>query len=149
MQTQSQRTERSSTCAGAELFVVPSDQVIYAWPEIAAFIGRIKDASWSLEDVRVSLMEAKAQAWGMRTSEVIGFWITRIDNTHTHKYGLVWIVAGDGLSVGLPVYRDVIEPWFWSQGCEWIEVQGRKGWKRVIPDYQEQAVVLRKYRAKS
>lgn len=118
-----------------------------AWPEIAASIARIKDAAWSLEDVRRSLLDARAQAWGMRSAdEVLGFWITRIDNTYTRKYGLVWITAGDGLDVGLQAYRDVIEPWFWSQGCEWIEVQGRKGWKRVLPDYEEIAVILRKRR---
>jgi hypothetical protein len=146
---QPQRTELSSTRAGdkAELFVVPRDQVQMAWPHIAAFIGRVKDAPWSLGDVRLSLMEAKAQAWGMRCgSDVLGFWITRIDNTYTHKYGLVWITAGDGIDVGLPAYRETIEPWFWSQGCEWIEFQGRKGWKRMLPDYEETAVILRKNR---
>jgi hypothetical protein len=118
-----------------------------AWPHIAAFLGRIKDAPWSMDDVRLALLEAKAQAWGMRSGdEVLGFWITRIDNTYTHKYGLAWIVAGDGLDVGMPAYREVIEPWFWSQGCEWIELQGRKGWKRVISDYEEVAVILRKRR---
>lgn len=76
----------------------------------------------------------------------MGFWITRIENTLTKRYGLVWIVAGTGLDEGLPFYRDTIEPWFWSQGCEWIELHGRKGWKRVLPDYRESAVVLRKYR---
>lgn len=118
-----------------------------AWPHIAAFIGRITDAPWSLEDVRLALIDAKAQAWGMRSGDdVLGFWITRIDNTHTRTYGLVWITAGDALHAGLPVYREIIEPWFWSQGCEWIELQGRKGWKRVMPDYEETAVILRKIR---
>lgn len=89
----------------------------------------------------------RAQAWGMREGErVLGFWITRIENTWTKKYGLVWICAGDGLEIGMPAYRETIEPWFWSQGCEWIDIQGRKGWKRVLPDYEDIAVVLRKRR---
>jgi hypothetical protein len=50
------------------------------------------------------------------------------------------------LELGLPVYREVIEPWFWSQGCAWIDINGRKGWKRVMPGYEEVAVTLRKYR---
>jgi hypothetical protein len=133
--------------AEAQLFVVPRDQVAYAWPEIASHISRIKDAEWTLGDIRRSLDEGFAQAWGMRTAErVLGFWITRIDNTYTHTYGLVWILAGEGIEAGLAAYRQFIEPWFWSQGCEWIEIHGRKGWKRALPDYEERAVILRKYR---
>lgn len=130
----------------AELFVVPSAQVALAWPEIEKHISRVKDVPWSLADVRRELEEARAQAWGMRTDHVLGFWITRIENTWTAKYGVVWITAGDGLDIGMPAYREVIEPWFWSQGCEWIDIHGRKGWKRVMPDYEEIAVVLRKRR---
>lgn len=127
------------------LFVVPRDQVPLAWPEIERCIQRVENAPWTLEDVRRELEEGRAQAWGLRDSErVLGFWITRIENTWTAKYGLVWIVAGDGLDIGLPVYRGVIEPWFREQGCQWIEMNGRKGWKRVLPDYNEVAVVLRK-----
>lgn len=149
MPTQQQPIVPSYTPDGDEpqLFVVPRDQVAAAWSEIAAHISRIRDAEWTLADIRAALDQGFAQAWGMRTpTEVVGFWITRIDNTCTHRYGLVWIAAGGRLDVAVPAYYAVIEPWFWSQGCEWIEIHGRKGWKRVMPDYEEKAVVLRKYR---
>ena len=118
-----------------------------AEPELRRHLGRVEGRAWDIEDVLHELEEGRALAWGMRRGpEVLGFWITRVENTWTHKYGLVWIVAGTGLEVGLPAYREVIEPWFWSQGCEWIEINGRKGWKRVLPEYEESAVVLRRYR---
>jgi hypothetical protein len=142
--TQSAATKFSY--GGAELFVVPISQVDAAWPEIARHIQRVTDVPWTLDDVKHDLEEGFAQAWGMRRGEdVLGFWITRINNTHTRKFGVVWITAGEGLEAGVPAYRDAIEPWFWERGCEWIEIHGRKGWKRVLPDYGEVAVVLRKY----
>ena len=107
----------------------------------------MKDVPWTLSDVRKFLEEGKALAWGLRADKVLGFWITRIEGEYSAKYGLVWICAGDGIDLGLPVYFGVIEPWFWSQGCEWIDVNGRKGWKRVMPGYDEVAVTLRKYRS--
>lgn len=146
MQTQAAPTEPSFTFDGAELFVVPSDQVGDAWPEIKRHIERIEDAPWSPADVLRELLSGKALAWGMRADHVLGFWITRIENTWTRRFAVVWIVAGTGIEFGLPAYREVIEPWLFNQGAEWIEVHGRKGWKRVLPDYQESAVVLRKYR---
>lgn len=147
MQTQAQPTAPSPTYAGAELFVARREEIPYAEAEITRHLARVEGSAWDVEDVIQELTEGRALAWGLRRgAEVLGFWITRIENTWTRKYGLVWITAGSGLEEGLRAYRDVIEPWFWSQGCQWIEVNGRRGWKRVMPDYEESAVVLRKYR---
>lgn len=130
----------------SELFVVPRDQIAIAWPEIERCISRVENRSWELEDVVGELLAGRAQAWGLRDQQILGFWITRIESTYAHKFGLVWIAAGDALTEGLKLYREVIEPWFWDQGCEWIEINGRKGWRRVLPDYEETSVVLVKRR---
>jgi hypothetical protein len=131
----------------SELFCVHRHEVPHAWPEIERCICRVKDVPWSLSDVRGFLEDGKALAWGLRDERgVLGFWITRIEGGYAAKYGLVWICAGAGIELGLPKYFEIIEPWFWAQGCEWIEINGRKGWKRVMPGYDEVAVTLRKYR---
>lgn len=129
-----------------ELFVVPRSQVEAAWPEIERCLARVGDTPWSAQDVKHDLLAGRAQAWGLRQVEVLGFWLTRIENTSTARFGVVWITAGDGLHEGLPLYRDVIEPWLWEQGCKWIEIVGRRGWKKVMSGYEEVAVMLRKYR---
>lgn len=146
MPAQRPQTRRSSISVSAEIFVVPRSQIAAAWLEIERCISRVEHRDWTVEDVRKELEAGRAQAWGLRDESVLGFWITRIENTYSHKFGLVWIVAGDGLHEGLPFYRKYIEPWFWEQGCEWIELNGRKGWKRVLEDYEERAVVLVKRR---
>jgi hypothetical protein len=131
----------------SDLFCVHRHEVAAAWPDIERCISRVRDVPWSLADVRGFLEDGRALAWGMRDGPaVLGFWIVRIEESYAAKFGLVWICAGDGLTVGLPAYREVIEPWFWSQGCEWIDINGRKGWKRAMPGYEEVAVTLRKHR---
>jgi hypothetical protein len=146
MQTQQPLTVPSFTYGGASPFVVPRSQVADAWPEIERHIARVENVPWSSADVLDELEAGRAQAWGMRRgNEVLGFWLTRIENAYTTRYGVVWIVAGTGLDLGLPVWP-VVEQWFWDQGCQFIELHGRKGWKRVLPDYDEVAVVLRKRR---
>lgn len=128
------------------VFCMRKDEVPVAWPEIERCLSRVRDVPWSLSDVRRYLESGHALAWGLRRgSEVLGFWITRVEDDLAAKYGLVWICAGAGIDMGLPVYFGVIEPWFWSQGCQWIDINGRKGWKRVMPEYEEVAVTLRKY----
>ncbi|SCW57000.1 hypothetical protein SAMN02927924_01433 [Sphingobium faniae] len=41
-------------------------------------------------------------------------------------------------------FLPVIEDWAASQGCMSIELIGRAGWERVLPDFQKKAVLLRK-----
>lgn len=131
--------------AGVELFCVPPDQIEIAWPEIERHISRVEDID--PQDVKADLLSCKAQAWGLRDSHVLGFWITRVELRRGRKYGVVWACAGDLIKAGLiDTYRSVVEPWFWSEGCEWIEIHGRKGWKKLIPDYCERSVVLEKRR---
>jgi len=38
----------------------------------------------------------------------------------------------------------MIEDWFRSIGCEFVEWSGREGWTRVFPEYRRHAVVMRK-----
>lgn len=128
----------------AEIFVVPQAQLDAAWPEIKRCIELVADRPWDVEDVYDELREKRAQAWGMRTDRVHGFWITRVENTFTTRYGMVWICAGEGLNEGVPLYRQYIEPWFKEQGCAYIEIHGRRGWRRVFDDYDEKAVILTK-----
>lgn len=131
----------------AEAFVVPSDQVAAAWEQLAPVVSRVTDTPWSLDDVREELAEARAQCFGLREAgSVVALIVTRIEKTPSHTYGLVWLAAGTALEQGLRFFAAEIEPWLFEQGCEWIEVQGRKGWRKMLPDYDEPAVVLRKFR---
>lgn len=127
-------------------FVVPREQVEEAWPVIADIVSRVTDAPWTLDDVHADLAEGRAQAWGMREQgEVRCVLITRVENTHTRCYGVLWIAAGSGIVEGMRLFREYIEPWFFDeQCCEWIEIHGRKGWARLLADYQQRAVVLSK-----
>ena len=132
----------------AEAFVVPSDQIHAAWPQLAPIVSRVTDSPWSSDDVKDEIAGERAQCFGLRTcDEVVALIITRVEQTPTHRYGVVWLAAGDALHEGMQLYRDEIEPWlFFDQQCEWIELQGRKGWRKMLPDYKEPAVVLRKFR---
>jgi hypothetical protein len=129
-------------------FVVPRDQVDAAWPQIAVLVSRVTDFPWTPDEIKAEIEGGLAQAWGVREGDEIRcVLITRVENTPSKRYGMVWLTAGSGILEGLELYRQYIEPWFFEdQGCEWIELQGRKGWRKVLPDYDEPAVVLRKYR---
>lgn len=128
-----------------QIFVVPREQVLDAWPDLCEMIRRAQGGQdWEPEDVLEALEQGHAQAWGIRGAPIRTLFITEICQPHTHRFGRVWICAGEHIESGLLMYRSHIEPWFIEMRCEWIEIVGRAGWQKVLPDYRKQAVILRK-----
>lgn len=124
------------------VFTLQSSEINDNWHWIEPFLRRIEDPGWDALDVRRELLNGKAQLWGMADPIPTAIWITRIENSYSRRWGLLWIAAGDSLAEGLELYREHTEPWLMSQGCEFVEVAGRKGWAKVLPDYEQSAVVL-------
>lgn len=146
MQTQQTQTRPSYTSAGAEVFTIQSDRMEEFWPVVNALLSLVENPDWTPEEVYESLVTKQSQCWGMaENGKICGIWITRIEKTSRGLHGLVWIVAGSGMTSGLEIYRTEIEPWFKHQGCRYVDIYGRKGWERVLTDYEFQTVQLRKY----
>jgi hypothetical protein len=126
----------------SEFFTLPSDQIDSAWGWIRRFLDRVPSYDWTPEDVRHDLITAQAQLWCLSGGDslVTGIVITRIENYHSTRYGLLWIAAGKGIEDGVAVLEP-IEQWFKKMGCQFVQITGRKGWGRALPDYQERARV--------
>jgi hypothetical protein len=112
---------------------IDPDQIEKHWAEISKFL-EFGDLDWTPEYVKEELMAAQAQLFCLREQRLTGIVITRIV-TKPRKYGLLWIASGRGLKEGIAMLLEHIEPWLWAQGCEFIQVSGRDGWK-VLPGYE-------------
>lgn len=105
----------------------------------------IEGEHWIPDQVIQQLLDGKAQLWGIADGQkMTGIWITRIEECATGRFGLVWIAAGKGLEQGVPKFLECTEAWFREMGCEYIEINGRKGWARVLPGFKQHSVILRK-----
>lgn len=147
MQTLQQPIEPLYTQGKAELFTIKSVQLGKWWPVILKFLCKVEDPDWTVEEVFEAIKETEAQVWGVVVDgQIIGIWITKVECNSKRKYGLVWIAAGEGLNLGLPLFTEC-EQWFKEMGCQYIEEWGRPGWQRVMKQYGYEAkqVVLRKY----
>lgn len=129
----------------ADVFTLRSHEIDEHWFWIESHLKRVESPDWSLDQVRNDLVTANAQLWSLLgdRGEATCAVITRIENYHGTVFGVVWIAAGRGLEHSR-VLLDEIEGWFRSMGCSRIELRGRKGWERVLPDYELKAVVLSK-----
>lgn len=127
----------------ADVFTLQSGEIESNWEWIEPFLLRVDEPSWTTEDVKASLISGESQLWAAHENGApLGVWLTKINKSHSRKWGLVWIAAGKPLEAGLDLFRRHTEPWLEAQGCRHVEITGRRGWKRVLPDYTERAVVF-------
>lgn len=111
---------------------------------VVNFLLMVDDPDWTTDEVFEAIKDQEAQVWGVvYRQEILGIWITRIQNTSKAKYGLIWILAGRDVPMGLELFKQC-EDWLREMGCKYIEMQGRPGWKRIMPEYKQKYVVLRK-----
>ena len=93
----------------------------------------------SIIDVYRALEEGDAQLWCADKSCIV----TEILE-HPHKrVARIWLAAGNRFELVSRMLPD-IENWARDLGCDSVEVVGRKGWKRVLPDYTQPHTILEK-----
>lgn len=110
------------------------------------------DESWwerfHPSDIYVEIFAKRFQLWLFGDEEEIyACMITEIRVYPQSR--VVHILSASALpdrdALEMLVFADVIEHWAKSQGAEELTIPcGRKGWQRILPDYEFRGVVLRK-----
>lgn len=121
------------------VFTLQSHEAIARWDEIASLLFRVEAVDMPLADVRAKVASCDAQVWCVG-DPIDAVLLTQIQNTAENRFGLLWMAAGDMRLV--TVAREIVEPWFKSMGCAYVRIVGRRGWKRVLPDYTEESINL-------
>ena len=86
----------------------------------------------TLQSVLDAFDTNRAQAWcGDRSTivtEILDFPLMRVCR--------IWLAGGDMAELTTEMLPQV-EAWAKANGCTRMEIVGRKGWKRVLPEYSE------------
>lgn len=128
------------------VFALRADQLEELWPQIEPHLKRFEfeTATTSSDSLKALALSCEAQVWGYQDAGVIrGVCITQIYQHLRGRYCAVFVAVGDLM----PILHDglaLIEDWARGLDCAAIEIIGRKGWLRVLPEYRERAVVLEK-----
>lgn len=84
-----------------------------------------------------------AQLWGYaKDGQVVFAAATRVLEMAQGKLCTIWVGAGSGTPDVFREVHDAIESWARSMGCYALEIVGRRGWKRIVEGYEQEAVVL-------
>jgi hypothetical protein len=124
---------------------VQPEEIETIWPRVEELVGRAlarADGRYGLADVKASLIARKRQLWVVWPAcDCLG--ITEISRYPQQTRLTVFALAGRLP----PDWRDVLrrlESWAKEIGCRAVELRGRKGWIRRLPDYRAGLIEMTK-----
>lgn len=130
--------ESSST---VELLCLPPEEVDKAWPLVRSLLARVTSLTpkLELEDILALTQSGDFQLWVVwdpASRETLAVFATQLT---TYPSG--WKTVRINLLAGEEMERwkhliDGIEQWAIAEGCDAVEIVGRRGWGRVFPDYK-------------
>lgn len=126
---------------------IQSVEVLDHWDEVEPLLARVLDrldSGRGSEDVLTALQQRKMQLWSVNNWQAAC--VTRLGVLPQWKALTVVYLAGDGLSEWFDDLMEVLESFANDHGCKYVDVYGRRGWKKVGAHrgYREAATVMRK-----
>jgi hypothetical protein len=116
-----------------------------AWSRVRHFLlpAIAWDGDWTEEQVVAALVEGAAQLWIGEDDRVRCAVVTCLSKTARGLVCEIWLMGGEDRKRWLH-FLERIETAARERGCVSIELIGRKGWARLLPDYRQKAIILRK-----
>jgi|TARA_S200002703_G_scaffold64766_1_gene56015 hypothetical protein len=125
---------------------IPPDQVSAIWPYVREFVEKAVSGSMdytTANEVYLDLVNRR-----MTLCTISGDKIEAIVCVEIHEYEGVTTasVALTGGSGAFNWLKDIgqLEEWCASVGADELELTGRTAWQRMLPEYEQKAVVLTK-----
>lgn len=150
MPTTGRQIEPSASSSLAELswFGVARNALAGWWPLARGYVETALaegPGDMAIDDVYRFLLSEHMQLWLLWFEGVRGAVVTEIAVYPRQKTCILRLFAAtDGLrSAWLPMLG-VIEAWAREKECCAVEVIGRAGWRRLLPEYRQTHVILRR-----
>lgn len=125
-----------------------SDEIDIYIPMLRVLIDRaIKkgNALLTVDSVIRALRDRSMQLWLIKDNEKIkAICITEILITPQCRVLGIVALAGVGHKQWKDLLEQILTIYAQEKGCRYIEIQGRKGWNKVLSNFKQVAIVLRK-----
>ena len=127
--------------------IIQPEDVAYVWEEVAPLLDTVKEhteGELETDDFLEPLTHGDMQLWiATEGSTVHGVMVTQLIPYPQKKILRIISLAGDNIEE-LRGFQELIEAFAVKTGCTALEMWGRKGWKKLLPDWEDTYVVYTK-----
>ena len=127
--------------------IVQPEDVAYIWEEVAPLLDRVKEhteGALETDDFLEPLTHGDMQLWISTDGGVMhSAMITQIVIYPQKKVLRIISLAGSDFKK-LYYFKDMVESFAIKTGCSSLELWGRKGWKRLLSDWESNYIVYTK-----
>ena len=126
--------------------LVPVFAATDIWDKVKHQIEKTNDAVLNDEDVLGFLQSGQWRLWvAIENGIVVAAMTVEFFYYPRDKVCRVVTMGGERMKEWLTSNTiQKFEDWAKEEGCSYIDVFGRRGWKKVLPGYEEDCVLLRK-----
>jgi len=125
----------------------PSD-VAHVWGDVAPLLARVTlhtEGEMEPDDFLEALTHGEMQLWvAVEKESVHTVMVTQIIPYPQKKVLRVIAIAGSDFKELHERFNDMVEGFAIRAGCSSMELWGRKGWKKLLPDWKDSYIVFTK-----
>jgi len=129
-----------------DYYIVEKHEINTLWNDVKDLIAKTNDDVLNEKDVLEYLKAGHYILWiaTVTNSDAIVAAMT-VEYVHypRHKMCRVVTIAGDRMSEWIGDLN-MLEDWALAQGCAYMDMYARRGWKKVLKEYKEDCILLRK-----
>ena len=128
--------------------LIQPEDVAYIWGDVAPMLGKVTqhaEGESEPDDYLEDLTHGHQQLWiATEDNVIILVMITQIITYPQKKVLRVISIAGDNFVEAHRHFNDMVESFAIQFGCSSMELWGRKGWKKMLPDCKYSYIVFTK-----
>lgn len=119
--------------------------VPHLWGQVEPLLApAIRDPLYTPIDLYLDLAGGRATLWLIeRGQEIRAALVTRMTEFSGGRSMRIQLCGGEGMEDWLPLLSS-LEDHAREYSCARVEIEGRKGWLRVLPGYRERAILMGK-----
>jgi len=119
---------------------VPVEDLEFIWSQVKPQIEKALDGSYSSYDILEYIKQNRMQLWISWNDGIEASFVTEVCD-YPQLRVLRWVLAGgSNMESWLDLVTSKVEDWAKRNNCQRLEIVGRKGWTKVLRDYEPQAV---------
>lgn len=127
-----------------DLNLLPNETAALVWPRVQHFAGldRALEEGYLAEDLTHKFAEGQLQLWSIADGDtLLAICITSIEIFPRTKICNIHAICGKAMTRWIGLIAE-IEIWARDNDCTQVQIFGRKGWERMLPQYDNAKVVL-------